>query len=489
MAKLLGYEFDIIYKAGRSNGAADALSRRREGGEEKKEITMISRPYWQDFQELVSEVEADAELKKIMEDLKKDPESHHVFTLEHGRLHYKGRLVLSEKSVWIPKLLAEFHATSTGGHSGVYRTYRRLSQSLYWKGMKGAVTNYVASCLVCQQNKYLAVSPQGLLQPLPIPHAVWEEVSMDFITKLPKSHGFDAILVVVDRLRKYSHFLLLKHPYSAKTVAEVFVKEVVGLHGIPVSIVSDRDPLFLSVFWKELFRLQGTQLRMSTAYHPESDGQTEVINRILESYLRCFCSEQPKGWSRVIPWAEYWYNTSYQSAARCTPFETVYGRAPPSISRFIPGETPVEAVAQDLLTRDEAIKQLKFHLNRAQDLMAQLANKNKHPTDIGVEDWVYLKIRPHKQLSMCAGLHPKLAARYYGPFKVIQKVGEVAFRIQLPETAHIHPVFHVSQLKKAIGGQQVEKELPSELQAEGPAFQPIRVLERRQVKQGEDIIQ
>ena len=97
------------------------------------------------------------------EDLKKNPESHHVFTLEHGRLHYKGRLVLSEKSVWIPKLLAEFHATSTGGHSGVYRTYRRLSQSLYWKGMKGAVTNYVASCLVCQQNKYLAASPQGLL--------------------------------------------------------------------------------------------------------------------------------------------------------------------------------------------------------------------------------------------------------------------------------------------------------------------------------------
>lgn len=141
VAKLLGYEFEIVYKVGKSNGAADALSRRREGEEEEKVITVIARPYWQDFQELITEVEEDAVLRKIVEDLKKDPNSHSSYTLEHGRLHYKGRLVLSEKSGWIPKLLAEFHATNTGGHSGVYRTYKRLAQSLYWIGMKRVVAD------------------------------------------------------------------------------------------------------------------------------------------------------------------------------------------------------------------------------------------------------------------------------------------------------------------------------------------------------------
>lgn len=138
---------------------------------------------------------------------------------------------------------------------------------------------------------------------------------MDFIVRLPKSQGHDAILVVVDRPSKYEHFLPLKHPYSARTVArtvaELFMKEVVRLHGILQSIVSDRDPLFLSVFWRELFRSQGTQLKMSTTNHSETDVQTEVLNHVLEGYLWCFCSEQPKGWMTVLPWADYWYNTSF----------------------------------------------------------------------------------------------------------------------------------------------------------------------------------
>lgn len=177
------------------------------------------------------------------------------------------------------------------GHSGFLRTYRRLADNFYWIGMKRSVQDFVKLCDVCQRQKYQAQSPAGLLQPLDIPNQIWEDISLDFVTALPKSKGFDSILVVVDRLSKYAHFLPLKHPFSAKVVAELFTKEVVKLHGIPCSIVSDRDPIFLSNFWQHLFELQGTKLRMSSSYHPQSDGQTEIVNKCIETYLRCFCSE------------------------------------------------------------------------------------------------------------------------------------------------------------------------------------------------------
>lgn len=228
----------------------------------------------------------------------------------------------------------------------MFRTYRKIAQSFYWVGMKRMITEFVAACVICQQHKYMAASPQGLLQPLSIPQEVWKEVSMDFIVKLPKSQGYDAILVVVDRLSKYGHFVALKHLYLARTVAEVFTREVIRLHGIPMSIISDRDPLFLTLFWKEIFSMQGTQLRMGTTYYSETDGQTELLNRVVEGYLRCFCFEQPSSWRMMLCWAKYWCNTSYQGDAKCSPFEIVYGWAPPALSRFVPGETTVDLMVQ-----------------------------------------------------------------------------------------------------------------------------------------------
>jgi hypothetical protein len=250
-------------------------------------------------------------------------------------LLYQGRLVLSNTSSLIPSILEEFHATPQAGHSGFYKTYRRIAANVYWVGMKNTIQNFVRSCDTCQRHKYLASSPGGLLQPLPIPNQIWEDISIDFITGLPKAKGYDAILVVVDRLSKYSHFIPLKHPYTARSVVESFCKEVVKLHGIPISIVSDRDPLFMSGFWQELFKLQGTKLKMSTTYHPESDGQTEVVNWCLETYLRCFITDQPKNWIVWLHWAEYWFNTSYHFSTGKTPFEVVYGRPPPIITRWL----------------------------------------------------------------------------------------------------------------------------------------------------------
>lgn len=414
--KLLGFDFNIVYKPGKLNGGADALSRVHEGGEV---CVMTSSLQWKDVDILREEFAQDPHLQKIVNDLQQNKDSRPGFEFKQGVLLYDGRLVISSKSVLIPTLLKEFHETSQGGHSGFYRTYRRLAVNVYWVGMKNVVQEFVRSCDVCQRQKYLASSPGGLLQPLPIPDRIWEDISMDFITGLPKSKGFEAILVVVDRLSKYCHFIALKHPYTARTIAEVFVKEIVRLHGVPLSIVSDRDPIFMSNFWREMFKLQGTKLKMSSAYHPESDGQTEVV---LETYLRCFIADQPKTWVHWVPWAEYWFNTTYHASTGKTPFEVVYGRTPPTITRWIQGEVRVEAVQKELLDRDEAIKQLKVHLLRAQDRMKQFADKKRCDRSFSIGEWVFVKLRAHRQKSVVSRIYPKLAAKYFGPYPVVSRI-------------------------------------------------------------------
>ena len=183
----------------------------------------------------------------------KDPLSRLGFAVQNGILYHKGRVVISSTSKFIPLLLQEFHGTRIEWHSGYYCTYRRLAANLYWVGMSSTVQRFVQECEICQQSKSSILAPRGLLQPLDIPDIIWEQVSMDFISGLPKSRGHDAILVVVDRLSKYNHFILLKHPYIAQHIVEVFMKEIVRLHRIPKSILSDCDPLFMRKFWQEIF--------------------------------------------------------------------------------------------------------------------------------------------------------------------------------------------------------------------------------------------
>jgi hypothetical protein len=199
----------------------------------------------------------------------------------------------------------------------------------------------VAECEVCQRNKGETVKSLGTIQPLPIPPAIWKDISMDFITGLPKSGNKSVIMVVVDRLSKYAHFFPLHHPFTAPTVAQIFMDQVFKLHGMPNSIVSDRDPTFTYNFWQELFKLQGTQLHLSSAYHPQTDGQTEVVNKCLETCLRCFSSEKQHQWAQWLSLAEWLYNNTYLTTTRMTPFEAVYGQKPPSVLSYLPGTSKV----------------------------------------------------------------------------------------------------------------------------------------------------
>lgn len=179
------------------------------------------------------------------------------------------------------------------------------------------------NCVTCQDSKHDTSAYPGLLQPLPIPEEGWVDVSMDFISGLPKSRGKDVIFVVVDMLSKYSHFMALSHPYTAIQVAQCYLDNVFKHHGWPRSIVSDRDSVFLSNFWQGLFSLQGTDFLLSSAYHPQTDGQIEVVNRCLEAYLRCMTGEHPSSWHMWLPLAEWWYNTQFHTAIQLTPYEVV----------------------------------------------------------------------------------------------------------------------------------------------------------------------
>jgi hypothetical protein len=212
------------------------------------------------------------------------------------------------------------------GTLGFTKTYDRVKRSFFWDGMKQDVHNFVAECDVCQCNKGETIKSPGTLQPLPIPPAIWWDISMDFIVGLPKSGNKSVIMVVVDRLSKYAHFCALQHPFTTSTVAQLFMDQVFKLHGMPHSIVSDHDPTFTSNFWQELFKLQGTQLHLNTTYHPQTDGQTEIVNKCLETYLRCFASERKNQWAQWLPLVEWWYNTSYHTTTHMTPFEAVYGK-------------------------------------------------------------------------------------------------------------------------------------------------------------------
>lgn len=167
----------------------------------------------------------------------------------------------------------------------------------------------------------------GMLQPLPVPEQAWQVVSLDFIEGLPVSDRYNSILVVVDKLTKYAHFIPLHHPYTATQIAKFYLDNVYKLHGLPQAIISDRDPIFTSSVWQQLFKLKDTKLLMSSAYHPQTDGQTERVNQCLEGFLRCTVHSCPRQWSKWLPIAEFWYNTAHHSVLGRSPFEVLYGHS------------------------------------------------------------------------------------------------------------------------------------------------------------------
>jgi transposase InsO family protein len=446
-ARLMGLQYKILYKKGVENGAADALSRRRH----PEQLLAISSVKHQWLEAVVLSYQNHSEALKLLAQLATQPGAHPHYSLVQGIIRYKGRVWLESSKAIQQQVLSAFHASPVGGHSGAPATYSRLKQLFFWHGMKADVWRMVQSCSVCLQAKPDHARYPGLLQPLPVPSASWEIISMDFVEGLPTSGSANAILVVVDKFSKFAHFIALKHPFTAQTVAQLFLDNIYCLHGLPKSIISDRDKIFTSQFWQSLFKAAGTNLCLSSSYHPQSDGQTERVNQCLETFLRCFVHSCPSQWRRWLSLAEYWYNTSLHSALGRSPFEVLCGCSPRHMGLDVESTAPVSDLQSWLSQRAHMQELIHQHLLRAQDRMKRQADKGRSEREFAVGDNVFLKLQPYVQSSLARRANHKLSFRFFGPYKVIQKIGSVAYKLELPSSFSIHPVFHVSQLKLSPG--------------------------------------
>lgn len=264
----MGLRYRIHYRRGVENGAADALSRRGPPAE----LLAISRPSHDWLQDLVHWYDSDPEAQSLITQLALHPKSRPPFSLQQGIIKYKSCIWLGSNTALQQRVISALHDSPVGGHSGVPATFQKISRLFYWPKMRADIRTYVQSCSVCAQAKPDRAKYPGLLSPLPVPRTSWEHISMDFIEGLPTSGCANAIMVVVDRYSKFAHFIALHHPFSAASVSKLFLDTVFRLHGMPLSIMSDRDRVFTSKFWQSLFTMAGTSLRMSSSYHPQTDG-------------------------------------------------------------------------------------------------------------------------------------------------------------------------------------------------------------------------
>jgi len=336
---------DIHYHLGKANVVADALSRRsyvnmayttqlpEELCEEFKYLNLGIVANTMELevestleQEIRKGQMGDERIKDIAERIVigKAPGFHMD---DQGTVWFGKRICVPEVKSIRESILREAHDSAYSIHPGSTKMYLDLKERYWWYGLKRDVAEHVAICDTCQRVKAEHQRPAGLLQPMKIPEWKWEEVGMDFIVGLPRTQrGFDSIWVIVDRLTKVAHFIPVKVTYSSAKLAELYMERIVCLHGVPKKIVSDRGTQFTSHFWQKLHESMDTKLNFSSAYHPQTDGQTERTNQILEDMLRACALQYGTSWDKSLPYAEFSYNNSYQKSLKMAPFEALYGR-------------------------------------------------------------------------------------------------------------------------------------------------------------------
>ena len=469
------YKFNLSYRSGKANDQADALSRREDVYPKRGESSFAAhnpantrpiinpdtiRVSFSKTKDLGFEYKPDELLLEILDAqqtdqhisniksqlLQDDPRAIQAdYTLKKGLVLQHGRILVPESDKIKLLILQSRHDHPLAGHPGRTKTLSLVQRDFTWPSMKTYITEYVKTCHQCQRAKARRHKPFGQLQPLPVPQRPWSSISMDFIEQLPESEGYDSILVVVCRLTKAALFIPTTTTLTATQFAKLFIANVFSKHGVPSDIVSDRGNKFTSLFWKALSNGLGIQQNLSTAYHPQTDGQTERVNQIIETYLRLYINYQQDNWSSFLPLAEFAYNNSPHSATGESPFFLNKGYHPTldiSLSDITAKQQGV--MIQNIRDLHEHAKQ---EIKKAIESYKHFADKKRSPAPVyKVGDSVCLSTqnisttRPTK----------KLAERRLGPFKIIQVVSPLAVKLDLPYARrHIHPVFHVSLLEPA----------------------------------------
>lgn len=345
--------------------------------------------------------------------------------------------------------LQECHSNPMAGHFGARRTLEKLSRKYAWKGMAKDVADYCHDCLRCKRSTPAKHKPYGLLQPLPIPTKPWEDVTMDFITELPPSkfNGivYDAILVVVCRLTKMSHYVPARGDWDGSELAQAWIREVIRLHGAPRRIISDRGPLMSAKHWKTFNYYLNSRRILTSAYHPQTDGQTERQNQTLEQYLRCYCSLEQDDWALWISTAEYAYNDSLHATIKTTPFRAYIGSDP--IGTIWPDMAPEGSNSHEGKNLAEKLKVVqescREEILKANNYSRAYANKKRLPAPFEIGDKVLLSTKHIKSMRP----KKKLDWKYLGPGVIQERIGAAAYKVNMPGLRDAHPVFHASLLE------------------------------------------
>ena len=452
--KLGEFKFTIRYQPGKLNAVADALSRRP------------SPALCAHLAAISTVAVAPGLLQAVTTGYDQDPACHSLIqAIQEGKpsTHQlvDGLLYTATDRLYIPdapplreQLLMEHHDIPIAGHQGIERTLLSLKRYYYWPNMDDMVRQYVSTCSTCQRTKGSNQKPIGLLHPLAVPSERWDQVTLDFITGLPTtSVGHDAITVFVDKLSKMVHFAPGRKTDTATDVGQQFFDTVDRMHGLPISIVSDRDPRFLSAFWQQLWELCGTRLDMSTPYHAQTDGQTERVNRWLEDALRAYVNTRQDDWDTRLTALEFAYNDKTQASTGFSPFYLNSGRHPRTPASLL-NQRGVKQTAPQVIAfvsrLGKDLNHARQNLERARHTMAKWANQRRRHHEFQVGDEVWLSTENLNVQD--PGPARKLRDKRVGPFVIEAMINPVAARIgrgddcSLPESYKFHPVVHVHWL-------------------------------------------
>ena len=462
---LQSFHFVIKHKSGKLNQGADALSRRHL-------LLFQLNSCILGFEHLKSLYQDDDDFGELFRVCQTRPKED--FLVQEGFL-FKGSQLCVPKCGTRELVIREIHGGSLAGHFGEDKTYSMAKEHYYWPHMRKDIQDIIKRCSTCQMAKSHSL-PQGLYTPLPIPQGPWLDVSMDFVLGLPRTQrNKDSILVVVDRFSKMAHFIPCNKANDASHIADLYFREVVRLHGIPISIVSDRDSKFLSHFWITLWRKLGTKLNFSTTCHPQTDGQTEVVNRSLGTLLRVLVKKNLKTWDLLLAHAEFAYNRSPSRTTNESPFKVVYGYnplGPLDLSPLHQREKASIDATERVKEVQELHKKIRAQIEKANERYQSQANKHRKQALFQPGDLVWIHLRkerfPSKRKS-------KLMPRAEGPFEVLEKINDNAYKIDLPGEYGVSSTFNVADLKpyleddhlenlRANSSQQGENDAPMEEQ-------------------------